>query len=53
MREDMDLSEPLEGEEGEEWIFLCQGHGGPRFSTFCLHGKTKLVSGQGQLRQFD
>jgi hypothetical protein len=53
IREDTDLSEPLEGEEGQQWLFLCQGHGGPWFWTFFLHGNTKLVSGQGQLGQFD
>jgi hypothetical protein len=36
----MDLAESFEGEEGAAWLFLCQEHGGPRFLTFFLHGKT-------------
>jgi hypothetical protein len=53
MREDTDLLESLEGEEGAAVDFPLSRAWWASVVNILLHGKDELVSGQGHLGQFD
>ena len=53
MWDDTDLAESFEGEEGATMNFPLLVAWWASIFTFFFHGKTVLVSGQGNLGQFD